>query len=123
MGRSSSFFKFSALRQVPTSNDATLLCAVPFPLIRCICRPSTPASSASVFPSLFFPPFSLLLFLSEGSLLLIRAPPNSSVFLLLLLLAIVFHQPFVSPHHSLYALSSSPSLSFSRSTSQKLLIS
>src|ERR1043165_5466890 len=53
------FFKFSALWQVPTSNDATPLCAVLFSLVRCICRSSIPASPASVFLSLFFLPFSL----------------------------------------------------------------
>src|ERR1043165_2918340 len=53
------FFKCSALRQVPTSNDAIRFSAVLFPsVLRIHWSSSLPASSAAAFLSSFSPPSS-----------------------------------------------------------------
>src|SRR6218665_3684302 len=60
------FFQFSAHWHVQTSNGSMFLDVDLLPRVCCIPRSSSsPVIFALVFPSLFYPPFVLLLFLFE----------------------------------------------------------
>src|ERR1043165_9867547 len=114
------FFKCSALRQVPTSNDAIRFSAVLFPsVLRINWSSSLPASSAAAFLSSFSPPSSPLIYLLRGNLLEVYVQSSSFVFLLLLLLVTFFLLLYVIPLHSSYAPSNSPSPFVAISTSPK----